>query len=115
MYYKIVNSLDAECLKMSKEGRTIERKVLEYIESNISILCACYGEERNADRNMGGYIILTDNEEDEMLADRIMEHYNIDTEQYEFKDTICRNEKSEWTGTMYIVSADFSLLFVSGR
>ena len=67
MYYKITNLTDVECLKRSIKSRKDEIKQEDYdmflevmssIENNINILSENYGDNRDSDSNLGGYLLL---------------------------------------------------------
>lgn len=121
MYYKITNLTDVECLKRSIKSRKDEIKQEDYdmflevmssIENNINILSENYGDNRDSDRNLGGYLLLFTSTKDEELLNVIYERYGINQEYAEFDDVLAENEKMQWTSRLFIISSDYGVVIV---
>ena len=122
MYYKITNLTDVECLKRSIKSRKDEIKQEDYnmflevmssIENNINILSENYGDKRNSDRNLGGYLLLFTSTKDKELLNVIYERYGINQEYAEFEDVLAVNEKMKWISRLFIISSDYSVVIVT--
>lgn len=121
MYYKITNLTDVECLKRSIKSRKDEIKQEDYdmflevmssIENNINILSENYGDNRDSDSNLGGYLLLFTSTKDEELLNVIYERYGINQEYAEFDDVLAENEKMQWTSRLFIISSDYGVVIV---
>jgi len=118
MYYKISNHTDLECLTKSidnldgvifKKEYGMFKTVLEKIGENIDILCGNYGENRDVDKSLGGYVLLfTSTMEDELLQ-IVFDRYGIVEDCYEYDEIIARNSKIAWKCTCYLLSSDYGI------
>lgn len=89
-----------------------EKEVLQSIEAVITVLNENYeGESRNVDADLGGYVIIIDNEEEvksiqsEILKDVIPE----------FTDEIKSSNDVSYYSSLYLLSSDYAVTIYSNK
>lgn len=89
------------------------KEVLQSIEEIITVIDENYGgsKSRNVDSDLGGYVILIDNEEEvksiqsEILKDVIPE----------FTDEIITSNDSSYYSSLYLLSSDYAVTIYSNK
>ena len=87
----------------------IQSKVIENIRKTINILNENYGDYRNIEKDLGGYIIITESIEEikELKRGKLKGLISEYTELIE-----C--EKGEyWTSSLFLLSCDYSIVIVT--
>ena len=78
----------------------ISSEVEQYIHNVLSILDENYGSDRNVDTDMGGYVLIVENEKDiPTLADI------IDNRQYEYRDDV-----NGYYAYMYLLTDEYAVV-----
>lgn len=121
MYYKISNNTDVECLANSidnlngmiyKSEYNMLKKALDKVKENMDILSNSYGENRDVDKSLGGFVLFfTSTTEDEILQ-IIYDRYGIAEDCFEYDETIARNSKVAWKCTCFLVSSDYGITII---
>ena len=71
-----------------------------------TILDENYGENRHVEKDLGGYILLVESEEDVVeLVDRMENQFTIP----EFVDVISCSDGISYTHTLFLLSSDYSV------
>lgn len=95
--------------KQLGELRNYPIEVIKSIFENIDILNENYGENRNVDKDLGGYILVVENLEDVkeiksgMLKDILPE----------YTDEIICSEGVKYTSSLFLLSSDFSVVVIA--
>ena len=100
---KVVNRKDLKSLdKYRKQVRTVILETLKILDEN-------YGENRDVDKDLGGYVLVVENIEDikelknGMLKDIIPE----------YTDEIICSEGVNYTSSLFLLSSDFSIVVIA--
>lgn len=80
------------------------------IEKSVALLNFYYGEMRNPDTDLGGYVLLIENSEEIKNLKKIF-HQEIDEIVPEFVDIISTSSES-YTSTQIQLSSDYSVILV---
>ena len=121
MYYKITNTTDVKCLKNCIENKMDSIDTDDYytfidvalaVENNINTLSKYYGDNRDSESNLGGYLLLFNTTDEQELINVIYERYGINDEYVEFEDVLAENEKVRWISKLFVVSADYNVVIV---
>lgn len=87
------------------------RYIFWYIKNLIKILDENYGENRNVDKDLGGYVLVVESVEDvkelknEMLKDILPE----------YTDEIICSEGVNYTSSLFLLSDDFSVVVIANE
>lgn len=84
--------------------------VVAEIEKNVALLNFYYGEMRNPDTDLGGYVLLIENSEEMKNLKKIF-HLEIDKITPEFTDFISTSDGG-YTSSQIQLSSDFSVILV---
>lgn len=85
--------------------------VHQRIEETVAILNYHYGENRHIDKDLGGYVLLIEKEEDFLEFKKIFSE-EISRITVEYADIIFWKDKPTHTASLYLVSSDFSILLI---
>lgn len=119
MYYKISNHTDLECLSKAidnlsgvifKKEYDMFKTVLEKITENIDVFCESYGENRDVDKSLGGYVLLFISTMEDDLLQIVLDRYGIAEDCFEYDEVIARNSKISWKRTCYLLSSDYGII-----
>ncbi len=81
------------------------------IEETIALLNYHYGENRNIDKDLGGYVLIIDDKQDFDEFKKIFSE-EISNVTVEYSDIIFEEDKPTHTASLLLVSSDFSILLV---
>lgn len=84
-------------------------EVIESIRENIVVLNASYGEKRDIDNNLGGYILILENSVDI----EILKQGKLQGLIPEYTDIIECSEGVNWTSSLFLLSNDFAIVVVT--
>ena len=121
MYYKLCNSTDVSCLESDIHAMQKNVPKNEYqmilsafgkVKENVDILCDNYGENRDSEKDLGGYVVFCASTKEEILIDRILNRYGIQESDYEYEEIIVRNSQIMWKNSCYIISSDYAVVIV---
>ena len=87
----------------------IQAKVIENIRTTINLLNENYGAYRDIERDLGGYIIVTENIEEvkELKRGKLNGLISEYTELIECENGEC------WTSSLFLLSCDYSIVIVT--
>lgn len=87
----------------------LQSKVIENIRTTIKLLNENYGAYRDIERDLGGYIIVTENIEEikELKRDKLNGLISEYTELIECENGEC------WTSSLFLLSCDYSIVIVT--
>lgn len=101
--FKIANVNESEKLI------NIPEEIVDVIKSIVTILDKEYGENRNVDNDLGGYVLVVENIVDvEILKSNILK--GVITE---YTDVIECKEGVNWTSSLFLLSSDYSIVVVT--
>ena len=82
-----------------------------HIEETIETLNSYYEENRNIDKNLGGYVLLIENRED---LGQMKDIFKADAENLvaEFTDIISCETGANYTSSLILLSSDFSIILI---
>ena len=119
MYYKLCNSTDIACLEIDiramehsvpKNEYRMILKAFDKVKENVKILCDNYGDNRDSEKKLGGYVVLSTKEE--KLLQQLYNRYGIQEDDYEYEDIIARNSEILWKCSCYIISSDYGIVII---
>ncbi len=100
--------------KIYKESQLLEVskysiEVVDSIIETISILNENYGEKRNIDNDLGGYVLISEN-----IADiELLKQDKLQGLTPEYTDIIECSEGVNWTSSLFLLSCDFAIIVVT--
>lgn len=94
-----------------KELKGLPPPVRFNIEEAIKTLNCYYGENRDIDKNLGGYVLLIEKEEDIVELKDIF-GTNAKNLVSEFTDIIICEDGMNYTSSLVLLSCDFSILLI---
>ncbi|MGL5151404.1 MAG: hypothetical protein ACRC7N_12625 [Clostridium sp.] len=99
--------------KIYKESQLLElikypRSVIEYIKETFSIINENYGEDRDIDNDLGGYVLLAQN----IVDIEILKQDKLQGLVPEYTDIIECSEGVNWTSSLFLLSSDFSIVVI---
>lgn len=96
----------------------VPSEVKQRIQELIDVLCFYYGEERNVDMELGGFIAaFTDNSPlDIQQYQELLQQYHLNEAFPEYQEILLseRDTQAEWiwTETLFACSSDFSIICI---
>lgn len=98
-----------EQLEALKEGYT--KEVMENIEEVIITINENYGADRDVDKDLGGYVVILESEEDVAV---IKTNVLMDTIE-EYTNKISRNISEIYYSSLFILSSDYIVIAYSNK
>ena len=100
--------------KVYKENQILEvnnipSEVIESIKVTIDILNENYGEDRDVEADLGGYIVIVEN----IVDIKIMKQEKLQGLIPEYTDIIECSEGVNWTSSLFLLSSDFAIVVVT--
>lgn len=100
--------------KVYKENQILEvnnipSEVIESIKVTIDILNENYGEDRDVEADLGGYIVIVEN----IVDIKIMKQDKLQGLIPEYTDIIECKEGVNWTSSLFLLSSDFAIVVVT--
>ena len=100
--------------KVYKENQILEvnnipSEVIESIKVTIDILNENYGEDRDVEADVGGYIVIVEN----IVDIKIMKQDKLQGLIPEYTDIIECSEGVNWTSSLFLLSSDFAIVVVT--
>lgn len=92
-----------------QEVNNISSEVTESIKVTIDILNENYGEERDIELDLGGYIVIAEN----IVDIEILKQDKLQGLVPEYTDIIECSEGVNWTSSLFLLSSDFSIVVVT--
>lgn len=84
-------------------------EIIDVIAETISILGENYGEERDVDKDLGGYVLIAENIVDiEVLKKGVLKDSVV-----EYTDIIECSEGVNWTSSLFLLSSDYAIIVVT--
>lgn len=84
-------------------------EVIEYLTETISMLNKNYGEERDIECDLGGYVLIAEN----IVDIEILKQDKLKGLIPEYTDIIECSEGVNWTSSLFLLSSDFSIVVVT--
>ena len=99
--------------KIYKENKLLEvnnipSEVIESIKVTIDILNENYGEDRDIESNLGGYVLIAEN----IVDIEILKQDKLQCLVPEYTDVIEVMNGENYTSSLYLLSSDFSIVVV---
>ena len=100
--------------KVYKENQILEvnnipSEVIGSIKVTIDILNENYGEDRDVEADLGGYIVIVEN----IVDIKIMKQDKLQGLIPEYTDIIECSEGVNWTSSLFLLSSDFAIVVVT--
>lgn len=100
--------------KVYKENQLLEvnnipSEVIESIKITIDILNENYGENRDIEADLGGYVVIVEN----IVDIEILKQGKLQGLVLEYTDIIECSEGVNWTSSLFLLSSDFSIVVVT--
>ena len=100
--------------KIYKESQLIEvnnipSEVIESIKVTIDILNENYGEDRDVESNLGGYILIAEN----IVDIEVLKQGKLQDLIPEYTDIIECKEGVNWTSSLFLLSSDYAIVVVT--
>lgn len=92
-----------------QEVNNISSEVTESIKVTIDILNENYGEERDIELDLGGYIVIAEN----IVDIELLKQDKLQGLVPEYTDIIECSEGVNWTSSLFLLSSDFSIVVVT--
>lgn len=88
---------------------SIPVEVIEFVRELIVILNEAYGEDRNVESDLGGYVLIAEN----IVDIEIFKQEKLKGLVPEYTDIIECSEEVNWTFSLFLLSSDFSIVVVT--
>ena len=88
---------------------SIPVEVIEFVREIIVILNEAYGEDRNVESDLGGYVLIAEN----IVDIEILKQDKLQCLVPEYTDVIKCSEGVNWTSSLFLLSSDFSIVVVT--
>lgn len=88
---------------------SIPVEVIEFVRELIIILNEAYGEDRNVESDLGGYVLIAEN----IVDIEIFKQEKLKGLVPEYTDIIECSEEVNWTFSLFLLSSDFSIVVVT--
>lgn len=100
--------------KIYKESQLLEEnnipsEVIESIKVTIDILNENYGEDRDIEADLGGYIVIAEN----IVDIEILKQDKLQGLIAEYTDIIECSEGVNWTSLLFLLSSDYTIVVVT--
>ena len=100
--------------KIYKESQLLELnnllvEVIESIRKTVFILNENYGEERDRELDLGGYVLITEN----IVDIEILKQDKLLGLLPEYTDIIECSEGVNWTSSLFLISSDYAIVVVT--
>ena len=87
---------------------SIPVEVIEFVRELIVILNEAYGEDRNVESDLGGYVLIAEN----IVDIEILKQDKLQGLVPEYTDVIEVMNGENYTSSLYLLSSDFSIVVV---
>ena len=87
---------------------SIPVEVIEFVRELIVILNEAYGEDRNVESDLGGYVLIAEN----IVDIEILKQDKLQCLVPEYTDVIEVINGENYTSSLYLLSSDFSIVVV---
>lgn len=87
---------------------SIPVEVIEFVRELIVILNKAYGEDRNVESDLGGYVLIAEN----IVDIEILKQDKLQCLVPEYTDVIEVMNGENYTSSLYLLSSDFSIVVV---
>ena len=87
---------------------SIPVEVIEFVREIIVILNEAYGEDRNVESDLGGYVLIAEN----IVDIEILKQDKLQCLVPEYTDVIEVMNVENYTSSLYLLSSDFSIVVV---
>ncbi|MDU0324140.1 hypothetical protein RWZ02_15810 [Clostridium butyricum] len=84
-------------------------EVINTISDIIEILDENYGEERNIETDLGGYVVIVEN----IVDIEMLKQSKLKSVVAEYTDVIECSEGVNWTSSLFLLSSDFSIVVIT--
>lgn len=84
-------------------------EVINSISETIEILDDNYGENRNVDNDLGGYVLIAEN----IVDIEILKQDKLKGLVQEYTDIIECSEGVNWTSSLFLLSSDYAVIVVT--
>lgn len=97
-------------VKEMDKVKTLPIKVVEAIRDSLVILDEVYGAERNIERDLGGFVLIIENEKDIEAVKRM--NLDIYKDIPEYVDKVLISLEEVWIKVLFLLSNDYTVVIV---
>ncbi|CDB74139.1 hypothetical protein [Clostridium sp. CAG:265] len=95
--------------KYFKKLNNIPSEVIESIKATIDILNENYGENRDIEAELGGYVVIVEN----IVDMEILKQDKLQGLVPEYTDIVECSEGVDWTSSLFLLSSDYAIVVVT--
>ena len=95
--------------KYFKKLNNIPSEVIESIKATIDILNENYGENRDIEAELGGYVVIVEN----IVDMDILKQDKLQGLVPEYTDIVECSEGVDWTSSLFLLSSDYAIVVVT--
>lgn len=100
--------------KVYKESQLVKLnnipvEVIECVRETVVVLNASYGEKRDIDNDLGGYVVISEN----IVDIEILKQDKLKGLIPEYTDEIECSEGVNWTSSLFLISSDYAIVIVT--
>ncbi|WP_368245254.1 hypothetical protein [Clostridium tertium] len=95
--------------KYFKKLNNIPSEVIESIKATIDILNENYGENRDIEAELGGYVVIVEN----IVDMEILKQDKLQGLVPEYTDIFECSEGVDWTSSLFLLSSDYAIVVVT--
>ena len=88
---------------------SIPVEVIEFVREIIVILNEAYGEDRNVESDLGGYVLIAEN----IVDIEILKQDKLQCLVPEYTDIIECSEGVNWTSSLFLISSGYAIVVVT--
>lgn len=84
------------------------------LRADMRVLDDCYGERRNLETDLGGYMVILYGNQDEIKTEykKILEHHNLNEQDFEYEDNQRLDEYITVSIQLFLCSSDYAVEIV---
>ena len=94
----------------------IPQEVVKAIKSQVEMLDAVYGTERDVDNDNGGYVLLLlpdkDVKDRESIYLDVLKKYHFRMDTAEVENTLCKDERWEWYSDLFLSTNEYGVTVI---
>lgn len=91
------------------EVNNIPTEVIEGIKATIDVLNENYGENRDIEAELGGYVVIVEN----IVDMEILKQDKLQGLVPEYTDIVECSEGVDWTSSLFLLSSDYAIVVVT--
>lgn len=84
------------------------------LRADMRVLDDCYGENRNLETDLGGYMVILYGNQEEVKTEykKTLEHHNLNEQNFEYEDNQRLDENLTVSIQLFLCSSDYAVEFI---